>query len=98
VRPGASDAPESAHAVDKGAMPALPRTVWKLSARPAAAGLARSRIRAALAAWGLEACAEDAVLMASELVANAVCTARARSRSHSGSVRVAPKRRRSYAR
>jgi anti-sigma regulatory factor (Ser/Thr protein kinase) len=52
-------------------MPAPPRTVWKLSGSPAAAGLARSRIRAALAAWGLEACAEDAVLMASELVANA---------------------------
>ena len=72
MRFSARHAPEPAPAAAGGTTPAPPHAVWKLSARPAAVGLARSRIRAELAAWGLEACAEDAVLMASELVTNAV--------------------------
>ena len=72
MRFSARHAPEPAPATAGGAIPALPHAVWKLSARPTAVRLARSRIRAELAAWGLEACAEDTVLMASELVTNAV--------------------------
>lgn len=63
---------EPARAVTAGPGRAVPRIAWELAASPAAAGQARSRIRAALATWGLEACAEDAALLASELVANAV--------------------------
>ncbi|MFI8345862.1 ATP-binding protein [Streptomyces sp. NPDC085596] len=62
---------------------------------PGSAGLARRLVRAALTAWGMHDLADDAVLVASELVANAVRYARRESirvvveRITPGTVRVA---------
>ncbi|MFH9429071.1 ATP-binding protein [Streptomyces sp. NPDC017615] len=66
-----------------------------LPREPGSAGLARRLVRAALTAWGMHDLADDAVLVASELVANAVRHARRESvrvvveRSTPGTVRVA---------
>ncbi|MER8031275.1 ATP-binding protein [Streptomyces bauhiniae] len=50
-----------------------------LPREPGSAGVARRLVRAALTAWGMLDLADDAVLVTSELVANAVQHARRRS-------------------
>jgi anti-sigma regulatory factor (Ser/Thr protein kinase) len=56
----------------------------KLPAHGESAGLARAAARRTLAYWGLSDLTEDAVLLVSELVGNAVCHARHEAGQYGG--------------